>query len=37
MNILIKEAKAKTILEIGTSHGYRRYGWPRRRERPAVK
>src|ERR1700691_6788804 len=22
MNILIKEAKAKTILEIGTSHGY---------------
>src|SRR5260370_21464257 len=22
MNILIKEAKAKTILDIGTSHGY---------------
>ncbi len=37
MNILIKEAKAKTILEIELARILDGTGWPRRRVRLAVK
>ena len=37
MNLLIKEAKARTILELGTSHGYSTVWLAEPRARPAAR